>query len=238
MRLLNFFKKEKRNTWIPWSSAISSKKGKYLSGNLPSVARCLQLYKNLALITPLIAIDRKTGEEVKDHNLLRVLEAPAKYLTYSQWLSRLVESLWLEGNYYCYISTKPDGFVDGLLPFVPGSCYAYSQGKGQQADHSDPIELNRNGSYYYLSQFEKKGENGQTSKVTARYTPEQILHFKRQWQSQGDLLNGPSLYEAYTETINLASSCLETADRFAENGMTPPLLISGLEGQIMMHATS
>ena len=229
MGLLNWFRKpEKRNVWYPWSSVISSQKSKYLSGDLPQVARCLQLYRNLILATPLVAVDRETDKEVK-HPLLKVFEYPASYMTFSQWVTRLVENLWLEGNSYFFIETSDNGQVTGLLPFPAGTMYCYAQGKGQQADHSNPIELNKPGAYVYRSQFKTKDSNGQEHTTTAKYSPESILHFKRQWQSQGDLLNGPSLYEAYTEALDMTGSSLDTAHRFARNGMTPPLLLTGAE---------
>ena len=230
MGLLNFWKKsEKRNQrWIDWSSAISSQKSKYLSGDLPSVARCLQLYRNLLLSTPLVCIDRKTGEET-DHYLLGVIQNPSQFMTFSQWMTRLTEAFWLEGNAYHYISTDDSGKVDALLFFPPGTMYCHAVGDGQQADHADPIQLNRPHSFIYRSQFEKEGPNGSKNVVTAKYPAESILHFKRQWQSQGDLLNGPSLFESYTESINMTSASLDTANRFAKNGMTPPLLLSGAE---------
>ena len=229
MGILNLFKrkKETRQVWIPWSSAISSQKSKYLSGDLPSVARCLQLYKNLLLSTPLICLDKKTNKEIPDHPLLKVLQMPARFMTFSQWCTRMVESFWLEGNSYNFIETNNSGFITGILPFPAGTMYCYSTGPGQQADHSDPIQLNQPGSYYYQSQFTYgKGKTKRT--VINRYQPEQILHFKRQFQSQGDLLNGPSLYEAYTQALTMSGSSLDTADRFSNNRMTPPLVALGL----------
>ena len=231
MGLLNFWKKktEKRQVWYPWAAAISSQKSTYLSGDLPQVSRCLQIYKNLVLATPLVAVDRKTGKET-NHYLLDVIQQPAKYMTFSQWVTRLVENWWLEGNAYFFIETEGTGKVTGLLPFPAGTIYCYAQGRGQQADHSNPIELNREGAYVYRSQFKVKGENGQEQTNSAVYSPESILHFKRQFQSQGDLLNGPSLYEAYTEAVNMTGASLDTSHRFAKNGMTPPLLLTGAEG--------
>lgn len=231
MGLLKLFKrkKEKRQIWIPWSSAISSQKSKYLSGDLPSVARCLQLYKNLMLATPLICTD-KQGKEV-DHPLLQVIKKPARYMTFSQWATRVVESYWLEGNSYNFIETDQNGYVTGVLPFPPGTIYCYSSGPGQQADHSDPIRLNQPGSFFYQSQFNYKDNQGTEHKTINKYSPEQILHFKRQFQSQGDLLNGPSLFESYTQAVTMSGSALDTADRFSKNGMTPPVLISGAATQ-------
>ena len=94
--------------------------------------------------------------------------------------------------------------------------YAYASGpktKSTQGDHADPVQLNEPGSYFYQSQF---GEGDKA--ITNKYDPEDIWHIKSTWQSQ-DLLNGASLYEAYTQSVELGQDALETAHKFAKSGM-------------------
>lgn len=225
MGILNFFKKEKRNAitgWIGWSSAISDYKGKYLAGNLPQVRRSLQLYANLLNTTPLVALN-KEGKEV-DHYLLKVLRKPTRYLSRHEFFCRLVESYFLDGNFYCLIDSNGEGKIKNLLPFLSGTMYAYAgSNKNNQGDNSDPVTLNEAGSYFYQSQF---GEGDRA--ITNKYHPEDIWHIKSTWQSQ-DLLNGASLFEAYTQAIELGQDSLETAVKFAKSGMVGPVLISGVE---------
>lgn len=229
MGILNFFtkKKETRNAlygWIPWSAATSDFKGKYLAGNLPQVRRALQLYSNLLNTTPLQAIN-KQGKEV-DHYLLNVLNKPARFLSRYEFFSRLVESYFLDGNFYALIESNTEGKITSILPFLPGTMYAYASGpkeKSTQGDHADPVTLNESGSYFYQSQF-GEGDNA----VTNKYDPEDVWHIKSTWQSQ-DLLNGASLYEAYTQAIELGQDSLETSQKFAKSGMVGPVLITGVE---------
>ena len=230
MGLLDFFRKKKPETrsngytnWIPFSSAISDFKGQYLAGNLPQVRRALQLYSNLINSTPLRAISKETGKEI-DHYLLRVLDKPSRFLNKNEFFSRLVEAYFLEGNFYCFIKTNETGQIVSLLNFLPGTMYAYSSGRKKGAgDNADPLQLDEQGSYYYQSQF-GEGKNA----VINKYDPEDIWHIKSTWQSQ-DLLNGSSLYEAYTQSVEMAQDSLGVSSAFAKSGMVGPVLISGVE---------
>ena len=228
MGVLDFFKAKKKaeqrgngyTNWIPWSSAVSDFKGQYLAGNLPQVRRALQLYSNLINSTPLRAISKETGKEI-DHNILRVLDKPSRFLNKNEFFSRLVEAYFLEGNFYCYIKTNETGQIVSLLNFLPGTCYCYAKGKSE--DNSNPILLDEINSYYYQTQF-GEGKN----KVISKYDPEDIWHIKSTWQSQ-DLLNGSSLYEAYTQSVEMSQDALEVSAKFSQSGMVGPVLITGVQ---------
>ena len=229
MGVLDFFRAKKDKTekrgngftnWIPWSSAVSDFKGQFLAGNLPQVRRALQLYSNLINSTPLRAISKETKKEV-DHYLLRVLDKPSRFLNKNEFFSRLVEAYFLEGNFYCYVKTDETGKILSLLNFLPGTCYCYAKGKSE--DNSNPILLDEPHSYYYQTQF-GEGKN----KVISKYDPEDIWHIKSTWQSQ-DLLNGSSLYEAYTQSVEMSQDALEVSAKFSQSGMVGPVLITGVQ---------
>ena len=75
---LKFWKKkpEKRYAWIPWQSSRSDTKATYLAGNLSQLRRCMALYRDLAVSTPLIAM--KDGKPLDRHYLLDVIKKTCK----------------------------------------------------------------------------------------------------------------------------------------------------------------
>ena len=140
-----------------------------------------------------------------------------------EFYTRLTESYFLHGNFYCYLDRELDGNIVNLAPFIDGSMYAYAR---DSRNNADPVRLLAKDSYYYLSQFtEGEGEDKKTR--TARYLPEDILHIKSAWRTP-DLLNGVGLTQAYQETIDMAQSTLATAQKFADNNMVSPSVISGI----------
>ena len=207
--------------WIPWTSATSDSKGKFLAGNLSQIRRGLQLYADLLSTTPLVAINKGSGLEEKNNNVLEVLNKPNRFNSQDEFWTRLVESYFLDGNFYCLIQHNNQGRITALLPFLPGTMYAYAAGpssKGVGA-HNDPVLLNNPASYFYRSQF-GTGDNI----ITKNYSPDDIWHIKSTWQSQ-DLINGASIYEAYSQTIEAAQDTLESTHRYAKSGGVGPVLV-------------
>lgn len=219
LRRLGF--KERRQVWIPWTSSIASSKGRYLGGSLPQLRRALSLYSTLLKITPLIAL--KDGKEAEDHPLKEALNQPAPFCSQAEWFDRLCEAFWLEGNFYAYIQADDAGRIKGLLPFIPGACYAYPAGRRPETGSSDPIELSRPNAYYYQSSYGDKSKP-----ITKRFDPEDIYHLKGGFRSN-DLLNGASLYEAYEETLATAEDALALTENLSKFGPGFGSVITGLE---------
>ena len=226
MGLLNFFKKKKEtrgtfpiSRFIPWSSQTPDR-GQYNGGQLPQMRRGLALFSSLANSTPLVCM--KDGKEV-DHYLLDVLKKPARYLSRSEFISKLTEGVILNGNFYCFIESNGDGKITGLLPYPSGSIWCYPTAEsGTQGDSADPIQLNRPDGFYYMSEFTDQNQN----KITHKHMAQDIWHLKSPWQNQSDLLNGRSLYESYTEVLELAIMGIEVSSKFASSGMIGNLMLS------------
>ena len=200
------------------------------SGNLPQVKRCLQLYRDLMLSSPIVA-ENSEGKQAEDP-LIQMLEEPCSWLNKAEFFTKLVQDYFLAGNFYCFIKEK-EGEVTDLLPFPESSIFAYVKTEGKPAtptgDSSDPLAIDQQG-FFYQSQF-ATGEKDSSDKPKMRYnkfSKNQIWHLKNMWQSGGDQLNGNSLFTQYPETLDFARDVLETCQAFSASGLVPPSVISGI----------
>ena len=226
--LKKIFKTEKRG-WIPLEISQTDSFPRTQSGNLPQVKRCLQLYRDLMLSSPIIA-ENSQGEQVEDQ-LIEVLESPCSWLNKSEFFTKLVQDYFLAGNFYCYIK-ESEGEVTELLPFPESAIFAYvktDKGATPSGDSSDPLMIDQQG-FYYQSQFAtgEKTENNKPKMRINKFSSDQIWHLKNMWQSGGDQLNGNSLFAQYPESLDFARDILDTLQAYSASGLVPPSVISGI----------
>ena len=204
--LKNIFKKRssvlgERSEWIPFSNNFPPSK----STRLATVGRCLRLYSDFLIQTPLVT---KTG---KSHYLVDLLKSPNSFDTKKSFYDKLVYELLLNGNFHCSIKSNSQGRVTALLPYRSGMMYAYPNA----GEFGDPVSLEKNGWYY-------RDYKGRV------FVPDEIFHLKDVMFNSVDQINGYSRSYIYELSFLAGYSIQQVQCSLSQSGLRPPLLLSGL----------
>ena len=219
--LKSLLEKRSNQPFYPLSFA-SADQSSGETGGLATVKRCLSLYRDLLVSVPIAVCDKK-GNEILDHWLVKLLNKPC-WLSRPEWTTLLVESYFLHGNFVCYIDSNGKGEIKGLLPYPEGSIFCYSV---DNSSPYDPIRIAQSG-FYYKATF---GDKQSQKKISSNISSENIWHLKNLWQGSyqtSDTLNGKSLAAKFPDVINLALSTQDCLSSFAENGLIPASILSGV----------
>ena len=232
MKLWPFKKKEPSKTekrqrldprdWVPLSASAQGAIVPKKAGALSQVRRGLNIYCDLLVNSPLCAYD-KTGQKVEGDEIVSLMEKPARWLSKSEFYSKLVTDLFVSGDFFCHIF-ESRGKITALAPYPASAIEVYP--KGKSIDSSNPTNIQERG-FFYQSAF--KDSQGQTKRDTL--PEDKVWHLKSLWGSSArtDSLNGIGLWEGYGSVIDFCSDILETSQKFSQRGGIPPSCIKGTD---------
>ena len=189
-----------RSEWNPFSNNYPPSK----STRLATVGRCLRLYSDFLIQTPLVTKDGK------DHYLIDLLKKPNSFDSEKTFWEKLVFELLMNGNFHCYIKHN-QGTVTGLLPYRSGQVYGYPT----KGEYSDPLELERSGFYY-------RDFKGRV------FMPDELFHLKDVMFNSSDNINGYSRTYIYELNFQAGYSIQAVQCSLSQSGLRPPLLLTGL----------
>lgn len=233
--MFNFLKKklEKRFYFFPIGQPIGEvSHNQSYTGSIPVIKKCLLTYRDLLLCTPLVI---KEGDKlITEHDYLDLINKPNNFLTKAEFFTLLCEDYFLSGNFVSLIQSDNTGKVTALLPFIPSSIWAYPASdlnNTSNANNSDPVFLNTPGAIQYLYSWDtgKKDRDGKPVKATKNFSAEDILHFRSQFNNDGDFLNGKGLASSYYDAVSMGRETLKTGARIAENALISHTLLSGVQ---------
>ena len=202
MKFLTNILKKRQSVKSPWIPYLTSTQPSGVSDRLSAVGKCLRVYTDFLLSTPL---------EPKEHYLNEILEKPNRWMSKKNFYECLVSELLLNGNFYCKVNFNTQGKVTALLPFRAGQIYAYpSQGE------YDPLTLESKG--FFFRDF--KG------RIFAEH---EILKISDYLFSRGDNLNAPSRIYIYANIFDAGYSIQEVQKALAQSGMRGAVVLTGLD---------
>ena len=184
--------------WIPFSNNFPPTK----ATRLATVGRCLRLYSDFLVQTPL---------EPESHYLTKLLNKPNRWQSKKNFYESLVFELLLNGNFHAKIEYDSTGKVTAILPFRVGQIYCHPT----NGEYSDPVSLQRGGYYY-------KDFKGRV------FMPDEILHLRDSMFNTSDQLNGLSRVYLYELLFQSGYSIQAVQQSLSASGLRPSWLLSGL----------
>ena len=184
--------------WIPFSNNFPPTQ----ATRLATVGRCLRLYSDFLLQTPL---------EPSEHYLTKLLNKPNRWQSKKNFYESLVFELLLNGNFHAKVNFDATGKVTALLPFRVGQIYCHPS----DGEYSDPVALQRGGHYY-------KDFKGRV------FMPDEILHLRDSMFNTSDQLNGLSRIYLYEILFQSGYSVQAVQQSLSASGLRPSWLLSGL----------
>ena len=186
-----------RSEWIPFSNNFPPTS----ATRLATVGRCLRLYSDFLIQTPLKAS--------KPHYLEQVLKTPCQFLTKKNFVETLVFELLLNGNFMAKVDYDSKGRVTALLPYRTGQIYCYPV----KGEYSDPVSLNKYGVYY-------RDFKGRV------YTKDDIFHIKDVMFNTADQINGLSRVYLYELLFSAGYSVQSVQQSLSASGLRPSWILS------------
>ena len=116
-----------RSEWIPFSNNYPPTS----ATRLATVGRCLRLYSDFLLQTPLKA---QNG-----HYLIKLLDNPNRWQDKKNFFETLVFELLLNGNFHAKVDYDSTGQVTALLPYRAGQIYCHPTA----GEYSDPLSIQK-----------------------------------------------------------------------------------------------
>ena len=184
--------------WIPFSNNFPPTQ----ATRLATVGRCLRLYSDFLLQTPL---------EPKDHYLSKLLAKPNRWQSKKNFYESMAFELLLNGNFMAKVDYDSRGQVIALLPFRAGQIYCHPV----NGEYSDPVALQRGGYYY-------KDFKGRV------FMPDDIFHLRDSMFNTSDQLNGLSRVYLYELLFQSGYSIQAVQQSLSASGLRPSWMLSGL----------
>ena len=184
--------------WIPFSNNFPPTQ----ATRLATVGRCLRLYSDFLLQTPL---------EPKDHYLSKMLAKPNRWQSKKNFYESMAFELLLNGNFMAKVDYDSRGQVIALLPFRAGQIYCHPV----NGEYSDPVALQRGGYYY-------KDFKGRV------FMPDDIFHLRDSMFNTSDQLNGLSRVYLYELLFQSGYSIQAVQQSLSASGLRPSWMLSGL----------
>ena len=188
--------------WIPFSNNYPPTS----ATRLATVGRCLRLYSDFLLQTPLKAQN--------DHYLIKLLDSPNRWQDKKNFYETLVFELLINGNFMAKVDYDSTGRVTALLPFRAGQCYCHPS----KGEYSDPLSIQRSGFYYR----DFKGRI---------WAESEIWHLKDSMFNNSDQLNGLSRIYLYELLFKAGYSVQAVQQALSASGLRPSWLLTALDGE-------
>ena len=184
--------------WIPFSNNFPPTQ----ATRLATVGRCLRLYSDFLLQTPL---------EPEGHYFSQLLAKPNRWQSKKNFYETLAFELLLNGNFMAKVDYDRAGRITALLPFRAGQIYCHATA----GEYSDPVALQSDGFYY-------KDFKGRV------HMPDEILHLRDSMFNTSDQLNGLSRVYLYEILFQSGYSVQTVQQSLSASGLRPSWLLSGL----------
>ena len=225
---MKWFKRKKHTreqdedrTYVPYSTSPTTGGQKYHGAFNPISARCLQLYVNYITACPLECSN-------KEHPLLKLINRqPCSFMSRVNFFEILVQNFFLFDGFFCYI--KNDGKeITELIPFIDSSAitpYPLKEEKKKaekgtsSADWIDPLRLSEG---FFFQDYKSR-----------KFSSDEIMYIRSSLYNVTNALEQENRFlRCFGQSFNSASLISSVLESISRGDLKPPLLLSGLGGDL------